>query len=86
MIVPTVHLNGTSRDELLKQLTDASEALDAAYNMLKKANPNGRDYYPQGTDVIYKAIEEHMSRLRKIDEVKEEIDELTRRVADPVGS
>jgi len=32
--LPTVHLNGTSKAELLDTLGEASEALDAAYRAL----------------------------------------------------
>lgn len=75
-LIPTVHLNGTSRDELVATLTNASEALDAAYRAIKLAAPNGRDYYPQGPDAIQTATAEHMNRLLRLDAIKTEIDEL----------
>lgn len=72
--IPTIHLNGTSRSRLSDLLDNASEALDCAYDALKRTAPNGRDYYLQGQDVLDKATAEHMSRLRRVDEVKQEID------------
>lgn len=80
MTIPTVHLNGTSKASLLGQLEDASNALEAAYKALKQAAPNGRDYYLDGPDAITAATAEHMDRLRRLDSVKDEIDELARKI------
>ncbi len=77
MILPSIHSNGTSKDRLLLALTEASDALDTAYEMLKKTAPNGRDYYPQGPDALGMATAEHMDRLKRLDAVKSEIDALT---------
>lgn len=76
MQVPTVHLNGTSKDDLLKGLENASYCLTQAYEALKQTAPNGRDYYPQGNEALGKATEEHMDRLRRLDAINDEIDEL----------
>ena len=73
MMLPTVHLNGTSKGELLQQLCDANSALSAALRALAEAAPNGRDYYPQGADAIGKAITEHTARLQAIKNVQKEI-------------
>ena len=81
-MIPTVHLNGTSADELIEQLSAASNALNEAYRSLQDAAPNGRDYYPQGPDALTKAINEHMYRLSCIDAVKAEIDFLAEKVVD----
>ena len=45
MMVPTIHLNGTSHDELLRQILDAKEAIRKAVEALANAAPNMRDYY-----------------------------------------
>lgn len=76
MTIPTVHLNGTAKDRLIETLCAASNALDAAYEALKEAAPNGRDYYPQGPGAMEAAQNEHMARLRAVDAVKGEIDRL----------
>jgi hypothetical protein len=65
-MIPTVHLNGTSREELCLQLQRADDALLAAYEALSATAPHGRDYYPQGEDAIVKATAEHRSRLRRL--------------------
>lgn len=76
MAVPTIHLNGTNPDRLIDDLCTASNALDAAYQALKVTSPNGRDYYLQGADALNEAEREHRSRLSRVDQVKNEIDEL----------
>lgn len=45
MMKPTVHLNGTSGEALLEQITDASNAISTAIDGLANASPNARDYY-----------------------------------------
>lgn len=76
MIVPTIHLNGTSKEQLLDDLGEASNALDAAYRALKECAPNGRDYYPQGAAALRQATEEHLDRLRRLDAIKAEVNAL----------
>lgn len=72
-MIPTVHLNGTSREALVAQLRQAGTALLAARHALENAAPHGRDYYPQGDEAIVQATAEHRSRLRRIDAIYEEI-------------
>jgi hypothetical protein len=74
MQLPTIHMNGTSKRQLVEQLTDVSVRLDVAYEAMKKAAPNGRDYYPQGPEAMDRALVEFAKRLKAIDAVKEDID------------
>lgn len=76
MIHPTIHLNGTGADGLRELYCNASDALNDAYMALRKANPNGRDYYVQSPDALKRAIREHDRRMARVDEVKAEIDAL----------
>lgn len=69
MNVPTVHLNGSSKEELLGQVLDAAHAVDAAIRKLADAAPNARDYYPQGAEVIISAQQEHRARIEQVSEV-----------------
>jgi hypothetical protein len=80
MIVPTIHLNGTSKVALLAALELAYDALGEAYDAIKETAPNGRDYYVQGPNAITVAGIEHHDRLKKVDEVREEIAEIINRV------
>ena len=76
MTTPTIHLNGTSKQGLGEPLLAAYDKLSEAYVALKETAPNGRDYYPQGPQAMQTATDEHMSRLRRVDEVRAEIEQL----------
>lgn len=80
MIVPAIHLNGTSKNALLDAYGEAVVALNMAYNVIKETAPNGRDYYPLGPNALTAATEEHMDRLRRVDAVRIEIEELMTKI------
>lgn len=48
MIFPTVHLNGTSKNQLERSYQDAYAAVLRAECAAQKIEFNERDYYPQG--------------------------------------
>lgn len=77
MTLPTIHMNGTTKDALIESLCEASQTLDLAYQALKQTAPNGRDFYPQGPAALNAATDEHCDRLRRLDGIKKEIDALT---------
>lgn len=74
MVLPTIHLNGTSRERLLEPLNTAYDAINEAYTALKQCAPNGRDYYPQGQGAMDNAVKEHMARLQRLDDVSKELE------------
>lgn len=74
LMIPTIHLNGTSKERLIDGLCEVSEKIDIAYSMLKQMAPNGRDYYPQGPTALAEAEGEHHARLKKLEDVRKEID------------
>ena len=80
MIHPAIHLNGTAKQDLLEQWSDASEALVNAIVKLNAAGPNGRDYYPQGSDAFEQALNEHIERVTKLRDVRKELQELMEHV------
>ncbi len=82
LTVPTVHLNGTSREELLRQVQDAGHAVFQARDVLAKASPNARDYYPQGERAYPAARAEHDRRARALLAVEEELSQLAEAIAD----
>ena len=82
LTVPTVHLNGTSREELLRQVQDAGQAVFQARDALAKASPNARDYYPQGEFAYSAARAAHDRRARALLVVEEELSELAEAIAD----
>lgn len=72
VVVPVVHVNGTSAPNLIGSLNDAWEALDAAAEFIRKAAPNGRDYYPApGRMALAEA--QHRARLAAIRGVQDNI-------------
>lgn len=73
MIIPTIHLNGTSKNELLEAIGDALSALAKAKQALGGTAPNARDYYPQGPDAINRAIEEHVERIKRLESIRQEL-------------
>jgi hypothetical protein len=76
LTIPLVHLNGTSKKELLKQLEDAYRAVAEAGRMLAQATPHDRDYYVLGPDVGHKAREEHHARMRKLADIEHDLTDI----------
>ncbi len=81
LTVPSVHMNGTSREELLRQVQAAGHAVWQARDALAKASPNARDYYPQGALAYPVARAEHDRRARVLLEVEEELSRLAEAIA-----
>jgi hypothetical protein len=84
-IYPRIHLNGTSPNELLRQLLDAKDAVRKAMRALDEAAPNGRDYYPISRDAIKLAQAEHESRWNRLLSVSEELDQLAVYISDHIS-
>jgi hypothetical protein len=80
VIVPMVHSNGTSKEELMQQLLDAHHALTEALGAMGRASPHGRDYYVMGNETLTKAGDDHRARIAKLVEVIEEIEEIAQGV------
>lgn len=81
MILPTIHLNGSGKAHLVEAQLKVSNALSAAIDALRESAPHGRDYYPQGPGVINQAIEEHCSRLKKLEDLQKEIKAIIHAIA-----
>jgi hypothetical protein len=76
MMVPTVHLNGTSRTSLVADYEAAYEAVQAALTALCAAAPNGRDYYPQGPHAYGLAEQDHYVRLAHLKAVADDLENI----------
>ncbi len=82
LIFPTVHLNGTSGDDLAAKLKAAFDAIDAAAEALRQTAPHGRDYYVQegagadGYGTFSKARDQYQARQAKLKEVQDELQDL----------
>jgi len=80
--IPTIHLNGTSKADLLEGYLDVLTALREASDALRKAAPNGRDYYVQGPDAYTAAATDHTARLRKLEDIRKEIEQIATAISD----
>ena len=82
MMLPTIHMNGTSARALLEGYCNAISAIYDALDVLARAAPNGRDYYPQGPDACATADREHDARKRALIGVLHELQTLADHVED----
>ena len=73
MRIPTIHHNGTPREQLIDQVETAVCAMTDAITALERMAPNGRDYYPQGPEAITEAVAEHRARLSKARDLVKEL-------------
>ena len=81
LAVPSVHINGTSKQALLEDLTHAGHAIVQAISALQMVAPHGRDYYPQGSDALRVATSEHLARIQKLQDILSEIAYIADKVA-----
>jgi hypothetical protein len=84
--VPTVHINGTSGDDLVAQVRGAGEALWSALAAMQEASPNGRDYYPQGDGALTEAGAEYADRVNRVYSVWQEYQEILEALSDSLDS
>ncbi len=76
LAIPTVHLNGTSRDELEEQSREAVFAIGAAIDAMRHVCPNDRDYFVQGPRAGMIAREQHRDRLTRLESVRQELENI----------
>lgn len=76
VLKPTIHLNGTSRAQLHTDYRNAAATLRRALNDLAATAPHGRDYYVQSGNAIATAIEQHVSRVQRVESVMKELEEI----------
>ena len=86
MMYPTVHMNGTSRQELLDQVCDTMTAITNAIRVLEQSAPNARDYYPQNrpeqtADPYRTANAEHCNRVATLAAVNAEFEDIAEHIA-----
>lgn len=84
LAIPTVHLNGTSANELLSQLKDAYSAVRQATEKLQRAAPHGRDYYVQNDRAYTLAREQHDQRLKALTDIASDLESIAIGVQDQV--
>jgi hypothetical protein len=72
-VLPIVHLNGTTRTELVELRANCVDSLREAGRMLAAMAPNGRDYYPE-PGRMDRAVEQHDRRMNALRELINEIE------------
>jgi hypothetical protein len=77
-VLPTISLNGTSRNTLLDDTSDALNALRDALRALAITTPNTRDYPNPGD--IGLAMAQHLERKRRIESVITELETLAEHI------
>jgi hypothetical protein len=85
MSIPTVHLNGTSRDSLVKQRVNIIDALLDVENAISQAWPHGRDFYPQGPDALSAAQRVWHARANIVSDLRDEITKEALRIDNNLG-
>lgn len=71
MMVPTVHINGTSERDLLDEAAKIHRAVNDAMTAMTEGWPNARDFYHQGPDAYGKVRAEWDAEMAKLKEVRE---------------
>lgn len=74
VVLPIVHLNGTSKDRLMANLNNVWDALDKVFHAMREASPNGRDYYPDPGRMDL-AVAQHRRRMQMITDLQQELTE-----------
>ena len=80
--IPTIHLNGTDGEVLLRDYLDMHRCIEVAIDQMQSKSPNGRDYYVQGTEAFKQASVEHGNRVLKLREVADELMEIAEAIAE----
>lgn len=80
LVIPTIHLGGTDKDELIDQLTNAFGLVSAAIRGVQESAPHARDYWvhTQGYIDWHQAVAQFRERIAKLTEVRDEIEDLIR--------
>lgn len=80
LMLPLVHLNGTSQSDLLAQFEACYDALKEAERVLRLATPHGRDYYPlpdeDGKTAHQFATDQHRDRSVRLANITNEFEAL----------
>jgi hypothetical protein len=82
LVLPTIHMNGTSARCLLEGYMEARSAVMRASEAIQAIEFNARDYYPQGGNAFRVAQEQHVSRMKRLAEISDELLRIAEHVSD----
>jgi hypothetical protein len=74
LCIPTVHLNGTSKDELVGQLRRAIITATALKEFMQEGMPHPRDYYVQGEGIDIRARMHQKVRILKVETIIDDLE------------
>ena len=70
LVVPTIHLNGSGKANLLEALQTAAEAVHAARDAISETCPHGRDYYVQDDPkALNKACLQYTNQVMALEDI-----------------
>lgn len=70
---PLVHLNGTSKEDLLDQVRNASTIARELKSALSTMYPNMRDYYPLGEEAFTRAKSQLLRQMTSVNTILNEL-------------
>jgi hypothetical protein len=82
---PTLHLNGTGKNNLRDGYANAYDAIDKAIEALANAELNGRDFYPQGPGAYSQARSERDAALKQLRQAREYAGDMLSGICDQMG-
>jgi len=85
-VIPTVHLNGTSGQDLIDQNTNAWEAVRKAIDTLRAAAPNARDYYVKSPEAFSIAQRAHEYRVSALTAVRDQLASIVEGIQDQIDA
>lgn len=74
LIPPTININGTSPEELLKQHRSVLAAIDMVQRAMAEASPHGRDYQTRHAEVYMAARDAWVQRMQVVVRLRAEIE------------
>ena len=84
-IAPRLNLNGSSKESLLIQNTTAADAIRTALNAATQAHPHGRDFQTLPHEVYRLAADASLLRIKALEELAKQYDEIAFAIFDQVG-
>ena len=81
MITPTIHMNGTSKKDLLEGYCKIMHALHETLARMQEYSPNARDYYVQSPTAYAAARDQYQRQFKAINEVLQEIEQIVEEIA-----
>lgn len=76
LMLPSVNLNGTSKEELVAGYAKAHEAIMAALDAVAETSPHGRDFQTCEPGEHSVAMHQHLDRLMMLNTLAEEMEQL----------